>query len=73
MNVAVYFRYLWLILTWQNIYETHKTHGETNKKTDMKAHLKDDEVHDSFLQLTGLKHSKGLRKERYRLDLFERI
>ena len=36
--------------------------------------LTGDEVHDSFLQLsTELKHLKGLRQERYRLDLFERI
>ena len=35
--------------------------------------LTGDEVHDSFLQLDRLKHLKGLRKERYRLDLFERI
>ena len=35
--------------------------------------LTGDEVHDSFRQLTDLKHLKGLRKERYRLDLFERI
>lgn len=35
--------------------------------------LTGDEVHDSFGQLTDLKHLKGLRKERYRLDLFERI
>ena len=35
--------------------------------------LTGDEVHDSFLQLDRLKHLEGLRKERYRLDLFERI
>ena len=36
--------------------------------------LTGDEVHDSFLQLDDtLKHLKGLRQERYRLDLFERI
>ncbi len=35
--------------------------------------LTGDEVHNSFLQLTGLKHLKGLREERYRLDLFERV
>jgi predicted TPR repeat methyltransferase len=35
--------------------------------------LSGDEVHDSFLQLTKLKHLTGLRQERYRLDLFERI
>ena len=35
--------------------------------------LTGDEVHDSFLQLGRLKHLKGLRKERYRLDLFERV
>ncbi len=37
--------------------------------------LTGDEVHDSFLQLpaTDLKHLQGLRQERYRLDLFERI
>jgi protein-L-isoaspartate O-methyltransferase len=37
--------------------------------------LTGDEVHDSFLQLpaTDLKHLTGLRQERYRLDLFERI
>ncbi|PSB11977.1 methyltransferase [Pleurocapsa sp. CCALA 161] len=35
--------------------------------------LTGDEVHDSFLQLSQLKHLKGLRQERYRLDLFERI
>ena len=37
--------------------------------------LTGDEVHESFLQLPGtdLKHLQGLRKERYRLDLFERI
>ena len=37
--------------------------------------LTGDEVHNSFLQLpdTELKHLKGLRQERYRLDLFERI
>jgi predicted TPR repeat methyltransferase len=35
--------------------------------------LSGDEVHDSFLQLTELKHLTGLRQERYRLDLFERI
>ncbi len=35
--------------------------------------LTDDEVHDSFLRLIGLKHLKGLREERYRLDLFERV
>ncbi|MGF1588947.1 MAG: class I SAM-dependent DNA methyltransferase [Pleurocapsa sp.] len=37
--------------------------------------LTGDEVHDSFLQLsdTHLKHLQGLRQERYRLDLFERI
>lgn len=37
--------------------------------------LTGDEVHESFLQLpsTDLKHLQGLRQERYRLDLFERI
>ena len=35
--------------------------------------LTGDEVHDSFMELEDLKHLKGLRKERYRLDLFERI
>jgi protein-L-isoaspartate O-methyltransferase len=37
--------------------------------------LTGDQVHDSFLQLpaTDLKHLKGIRQERYRLDLFERI
>jgi SAM-dependent methyltransferase len=35
--------------------------------------LTGDEVHDSFLQLSNLKHLKGLRQEQYRLDLFERI
>ena len=35
--------------------------------------LTGDEVHDSFMKLDRLKHLKGLRKERYRLDLFERI
>jgi protein-L-isoaspartate O-methyltransferase len=36
--------------------------------------LTGDEVHKSFLQqLLSLKHLKGLRKEQYRLDLFERI
>jgi protein-L-isoaspartate O-methyltransferase len=35
--------------------------------------LTGDEVHESFLQLPNLKHLKGLRKEQYRLDLFERI
>ena len=35
--------------------------------------LTGDEVHESFLQLGDLKHLKGLRQERYRLDLFERI
>ena len=35
--------------------------------------LTGDEVHDSFMELDDLKHLKGLRKERYRLDLFERI
>ena len=35
--------------------------------------LTGDEVHDSFLQLDRLKHLEGLRKERYRLNLFERI
>ncbi|WP_319419377.1 class I SAM-dependent DNA methyltransferase [Pleurocapsa sp. FMAR1] len=35
--------------------------------------LTGDEVHDSFLQLTGLKHLNRLREERYRLDLFERV
>ncbi len=37
--------------------------------------LTGDEVHDSFLQLTDthLQHLKGLREERYRLDLFERV
>ena len=35
--------------------------------------LTGDEVHNSFLRLTGLKHLKGLREERYRLDLFERV
>ena len=35
--------------------------------------LTGDEVHDSFLRLTSLKHLKGLREERYRLDLFERV
>jgi protein-L-isoaspartate O-methyltransferase len=35
--------------------------------------LTGDEVHKSFLQLPNLKHLKGLRKEKYRLDLFERI
>ena len=35
--------------------------------------LTGDEVHDSFLQLEQIKHLEGLRKERYRLDLFERI
>lgn len=35
--------------------------------------LTGDQVHDSFLQLRELKHLKGLRHERYRLDLFERI
>jgi hypothetical protein len=35
--------------------------------------LTGDQVHDSFLQLTELKLLTGLRQERYRLDLFERI
>jgi protein-L-isoaspartate O-methyltransferase len=35
--------------------------------------LTGDEVHESFLKLLSLKHLKGLRKEQYRLDLFERI
>jgi hypothetical protein len=36
--------------------------------------LSGDEVHNSFLELdTDLKHLTGLRQERYRLDLFERI
>ena len=35
--------------------------------------LTGDEVHDSFIELDDLKHLKGLREERYRLDLFERI
>ena len=35
--------------------------------------LTGDEVHDSFMELDDLKHLQGLRKERYRLDLFERI
>lgn len=35
--------------------------------------LTGDQVHDSFLQLSELKHLTGLRQERYRLDLFERI
>ena len=35
--------------------------------------LTGDEVHNSFLELKNLKHLKGLREERYRLDLFERI
>jgi protein-L-isoaspartate O-methyltransferase len=37
--------------------------------------LTGDQVHDSFLQLsaTDLKHLKGTRQERYRLDLFERV
>lgn len=35
--------------------------------------LTGDEVHNSFLQQSRLKHLKGLRQERYRLDLFERI
>ena len=36
--------------------------------------LTGDEVHDSFLQLNdSLRHLQGMRKERYRLDLFERI
>lgn len=37
--------------------------------------LTGDEVHDYFLELTdkNLKHLKGLRREQYRLDLFERI
>lgn len=35
--------------------------------------LTGDEVHDSFLQLNGLQHLKGLRQERYRLDLWKRI
>jgi cyclopropane fatty-acyl-phospholipid synthase-like methyltransferase len=35
--------------------------------------LTGDEVHDSFLQLSELKHLIGLRQDRYRLDLFERI
>lgn len=36
--------------------------------------LSGDEVHNSFLELdTDLKHLKGIRQERYRLDLFERI
>jgi predicted TPR repeat methyltransferase len=37
--------------------------------------LTGDEVHEYFWQLNGtqLKHLQGLRQERYRLDLFERI
>ncbi|MGL4883786.1 MAG: SAM-dependent methyltransferase [Waterburya sp.] len=35
--------------------------------------LTGDEVHESFLQLPNFKHLKGLRKEKYRLDLLERI
>ena len=35
--------------------------------------LTGDEVHDSFLQLKNFKHLQGLRQERYRLDLLERI
>ena len=36
--------------------------------------LSGDEVHDCFLQSdTNLKHLQGLRKEQYRLDLFERV
>lgn len=35
--------------------------------------LTGDEVHDSFLELNGLQHLKGLREEQYRLDLFERL
>lgn len=35
--------------------------------------LTGDEVHDSFSQIKRLKHLEGLRQERYRLDLFERV
>jgi protein-L-isoaspartate O-methyltransferase len=35
--------------------------------------LTGDEVHESFLQLPNFKHLKGLRKEKYRLDLLTRI
>jgi protein-L-isoaspartate O-methyltransferase len=35
--------------------------------------LTGDEVHESFLQLPNLKHLKGLRRDKYRLDLLARI
>jgi hypothetical protein len=31
-----------------------------------------DEVHESFFELSPLKHLLGQREEQYRLDLFER-
>lgn len=71
-------------LSWDDL---KKTQQLTLERLDLKGHLvlvhwtlyaKDypltgDEVHDSFRQLDRLKHLEGLREERYRLDVFERI
>ena len=71
-------------LSWDDL---KKTQQLTLERLDLKGHLvlvhwtlyaKDypltgDEVHDSFRQLDRLKHLQGLREERYRLDVFERI
>lgn len=71
-------------LSWDDL---KKTQQLTIERLDLKGHLvlvhwtlyaKDypltgDEVHDSFGQLDRLKHLQGLREERYRLDVFERI
>ena len=51
---------------------------EESATADLYAHdypLSGDEVHDAFLERTGveLRHLGGRREEEYRLDLFERI
>ena len=75
-EVAYYWSRKELVEAQRRILELMKPQAElilvhwTSTETDYP--LTGDEVHDSFRSLKGLRHLRGERKEKYRIDLYQR-